>query len=267
MSGPIYQITHSKVQSFFRCRKQFWLRYLSGQEWPETPATASGVVGTGVHRALRVLCDTGDAESGAHELEVYLRMPGHDVAGPGTPSYAEAFLFYERGCEAHDGIVSEDRWAEKDTWRPMREENLNVNARIDRIDRIGPNHWQIIDWKTSYADRDDITDAQLDLGHVAARTTLRIPREAVVTAIGWNLRTDRRRVRTLAFTDVGATLRKYVKLAERIQVNRDWSGTPGPQCSFCEWRDRCEEANLADDRDWEDEAIAEPLELDEPAAL
>src|SRR3712207_1648983 len=98
MSG-VFRLFHSKVASFDRCRKQYWFRYLSGLPRPPSEANAPGVIGTGVHRAMKALCDTGRPADGANVLGAYLRMPEHACAAPGTAAYGEAFDLYRRGCE------------------------------------------------------------------------------------------------------------------------------------------------------------------------
>jgi len=251
--APLFQITHSKAQSFFRCRKQYWYDYLSGIERPPHPESAPGIVGTGVHRAMKQLCDTDEPAVAAHELDVYLRMPAHEIAGPGTEWHARAGECLERGIEAHHSIVSEDRWAEKDTYAPWAKGGISVHARIDRVDRLGENHWQIIDWKTGRIDNDDTTDAQLDLGHVALRTTLRsaVRTHATVTAIAWNLRNGQQRVRRLVRDDAAATLRKFAAVAVRIQGTTEFMPTPGTHCGFCRWQEICPDSAAAA-HEWDD---------------
>jgi len=51
-------------------------------------------------------------------------------------------------------------------------------------------------------------------------------------------------------------MRYYAGVAELIQATTDFEATPGIGCTFCEWRDRCEEAARveAGEHDWlEDE--------------
>ncbi len=255
MANPLFVINHSRAQSFFRCRKQYWFRHLSGLPKPPDPMNPSGIVGTGVHRAMRALCDSGDADVGLAELDVYLRMPVHEEAGPGTEWHAIALAAYDQGVTVHNSIDSEDRWAEKDTYAPYPARGVSLGARIDRIDRLTPDHWQIIDWKTGRIDYDDTTDDQLDIGHVALRTSLRavVARGATVTAIAWNLRTGARRVRQLVRSDAAATMRKYAALADRIQANTDFAASPSNMCAFCEWRPQCPESDLTTEPEWDDD--------------
>jgi len=160
MSGPLFQLSYSTVAAFNRCRKQYWFRKLSGFPAPPPVPTVPGCLGTGVHRAMKVLCETNDPETAARALDAYLRMPAHECVGPGTPAFDDAFQLFQRGCAAHDSIASEDRWAELDTWAPWRSRGVTVTARIDRVDRFPDGHYQIIDWKTGRYDYDDQTDAQ-----------------------------------------------------------------------------------------------------------
>ncbi|MEX2080565.1 MAG: PD-(D/E)XK nuclease family protein [Dehalococcoidia bacterium] len=264
MPEELFRVSHSKAESFRRCRKQYWFRYVSGDEWPESQPNAAGVVGTGIHRAMRVLCETGEPELGAHELSVYLRMPAHDCAGPGTEAHAHALEIFDRGCDAHASIQSEDRWAELDTWVHRPRSQVTLQTRIDRVDRLPGPHWQVIDWKTGAFDWDETTDSQLDIGHLAVRTVKRLDRDAEVTAVGWNLRTGRQRVRQLNRDDAARTVEKMVRLAEAMQRETEFAATPGPQCRFCDFRSRCPDARYVDsgELDWLDDDEPEAPDLD-----
>lgn len=253
MSG-LFAITHSMVQSFERCRKQYWFAYRSGFDRPPEVVTAPGVIGNGVHRSLKTLCLTGDPEDGERELDAYLRMPVHDCAGPGTEAYDRAMALYRTGCAAHASIESADRWPELDTWVPIQSRGVTLRARIDRADRFANGDWQVIDWKTGH-DFDEVTDAQLDLGHVALRTSLPVRADALVRAVGWNLRSGQVRVRELRRTDAAATVKRYIGIANRIQETADFPATPNRGCNFCAWRPLCPEADMpaASEWDWSDD--------------
>ncbi|MBI2766711.1 MAG: PD-(D/E)XK nuclease family protein [Chloroflexi bacterium] len=272
--GGLFRISHSKVQSFDRCRKQYWYRHVSGLEPPAPPPpTPPGVIGTGVHRAMKFLCQTGDADDGRNELDAYLRMPAHECAGPGTEAYAAAFQMFENGCQAHDTIIAQRSWAELDTWIARPGDGVTLQARIDRADRLGPLAWQVIDWKTGRWDMDEIVDAQLDLGHVVVRVTKQLPAAAEVTAIAWNLRNGRRRIRALRRSDAVATIRRFVGIARRIQETTEFEATPSGACGFCEWRPQCPDAARAEagEIEWleddEPELPAGASEEDIPAEL
>lgn len=251
MSGQMFRLSHSKAQAFAECRKLYWFRYVSGEPWPAAPPNPAGCVGTGVHRAMKVLCETGDPADGAHELGVYLRMPAHECAGPGTEAHRLAFQFYEAGCAAHASIDSEKRWAEIDTWAPWPSRGMTLSARIDRADIVRGSGWQIIDWKTGAFEVDEVTDAQLDIGHVALRTSQRMMDDAPVTAVAWNLRTGTRRVRALQKEDARATMARLANLAQRMQAEQGFEAMPGTFCALCDWRQRCPEAAEVETRGWD----------------
>jgi RecB family exonuclease len=252
MSGELFRLTHTKIEAFRRCRKQYWFGYVSGLPWPDRGDPPAAIVGNGVHRAMQKLCDTGDPEDGWAELDAYLRMPKHAVAGPGTEGWALAFACYERGIEAHRSIASEARWAELESWAPARKLGVMVRAKADRVDRLERDRWQVVDWKTGKFDLDDVVDRQLDLVHVIVRVVRRLPAEATVRAIGWNLRTGEQRVRELTRDDAAATMRYLGRMARQMQAEEEFLATPGVHCAFCDWRDRCEDAARveAEGLDW-----------------
>ena len=259
--APLFRVTHTKMESFRRCRKQYWFSYVSGQEWPPNRDSAASLIGNGVHRAMQKLCETGDARDGEHELETYFRMPKHAIAGPETEHYPLAVEMYQNGVKAHESIESEARWAELDTWVPSKSRGINVRAKVDRADRLSADRWQLIDWKTGRFDLDDKVDAQLDIQHLVLRTTLRVPRDATVRAMGWNLRTGEQRVRELTRDDALRTVDFVARFIEKVAAEEEFMATPGPTCTFCDWRDRCDAAEQNDkvgidwlDEDWEKEA-------------
>jgi hypothetical protein len=257
MPGDFFRISHTKILSFDKCRKQYWFRYLSGLPRPQSLPNAPGVIGTGVHRAMKALSDTGIPEDGANELDTYLRMPVHECAGPGTEFFSLAFEIFARGCEAHASIESEDRWSELETWVAWPSRAVTLSARIDRVDRLGPDHYQVIDWKTGRYDLDEVVDFQLDIGHLAARTLRRLAPDAHVTAIGWNLRTGQQRIRELGRAQAAATMHRVAGIADRIQATTAFEATPCSSCLFCEWRPQCPEAAGAifDESDYEEEEL------------
>lgn len=248
MSADLFRLSNRKVRSFLSCQKQYWYRYLSGLQAPPEEEGPQLVVGKAVHRAMKALCDTGDPDIARQDMDAYLRMPKHALAGPGTEWHAQAEALFEKGVEAHQSIESEERWAEIDTWAPWPPGGVTLTARIDRVDRLAPGHYQVIDWKTGAMEIEEQTDAQLDIGHVAARVSLRMPRDARVTAIGWNLRSGERRVRELIREDAAATMAYMAALARRMQETEEFVATPGPACRFCEWSGVCEDAKAV----WED---------------
>ena len=266
MDTSLFRLSYSKLANYDQCRKKYWYSYVEQLPRPRGDSPA-GLVGTGVHRAMKALCDTGEPEDGRHELDAYLRMDEHAVAGPGTELYEEAMKLYDAGVEAHRSIVSERRWPELDTWVPWTAGGIAVSARLDRADYLGDNRWQIIDWKTGRYDFGEVTDAQLDIAHTALRLVHKLPKEATVTAIGWNLRTGDKRVRNLVRDDARATMRYLRRRAQQLQETTVFEATPSRACSFCDWRKICPDAAAIETAvdDWfeaEPEADLEAVELE-----
>jgi hypothetical protein len=103
----------------------------------------AGCLGTGVHRAMKVLCETNDPETAARALDAYLRMPAHECAGP--LQARTAFDLFERGSAAH--IDSERRPPGGTRMGALPSRGVTVTARVDRVDWLADGHYQIIDWK------------------------------------------------------------------------------------------------------------------------
>lgn len=249
MADRLFPISNAKVQSFNRCRKQFWFRYVSGLPWPDSPMNEAGVIGAGVHRAMSVLTETDDVDIGISELDVYLRMPVHELAGPGTDAYQTAFELFSRGCTAYEELseTTETCRAELETEVKWPSGGIAVRARIDRADRVNAERFRVIDWKTGGYDNDVDTDLQLDISHLTLRTAWGLPNEATVEAVGWNLRLERKRVRELGRPDAVATMKKLRAIAKRMAESTEFEATPSGACSFCDWFSQCEEGQS---REW-----------------
>jgi ATP-dependent exoDNAse (exonuclease V) beta subunit len=249
--SELFRITPAKHRSFHTCLKQYWFKYLSGQTWPERDENEPPlVVGKGVHRAMHVLTQSQNEDVARQQLDIYLRMPKHSCAAPGTEAYDEAMALYEKGVEAHRSLEAEESWAERETLAPWPSRGIEVSARVDRVDRRSADHYVVIDWKTGGYEDEDQTDLQLDIGHVAARRTLRLGRQVRVTAIGWNLRKDEQRVRELVRDDAEATMELMAANAARMQRTTEFPATPSSACRFCEWQPQCPESNLS----WDDDS-------------
>lgn len=240
MSEATFQLSHSKLRTFDRCRKQYWYRYVSGYPAPEQQLSPGGIVGVAVHRAMKALADSDEPDVGAAALDAYLRMPVSETAGPGTEGYADALRCYEAGCLAHASIEGEYRRAEMDTWVHWR--GIALRAKTDRADRLRSGVWLVIDWKTGRGDLDEVLDDQLDIAHLGLRRCQRLAADTQVRAIAWNLRTGHQRMRELGRRHAAGTLRRFAATAGAMQRTTEFEANPSAACRLCEWRDRCDEA-------------------------
>ena len=235
-------MSYSKIACFQQCRKQYWFKYVSREQWPGQRDSPASLIGTGVHRAMKVLSDSDDPELARHELDAYTRMPIHAMIASPTEHYATAFEILETGIVAHQTITSAARWAELSSWTPWPARGITVTTIIDRADRLSADEYQLIDWKTGRWEFGEAIDLQLDIAHVVLRKARRLPAEAKVTTIGWNLRTGERRVRPLDRADAAATLKYLAALGDNMRGATDFEANPSPACTFCDWKDRCPEA-------------------------
>lgn len=235
-------MSYSKIACFQQCRKQYWFKYVSGEQWPEQRDSPASLIGTGVHRAMKVLCDTDDPDLARHELDAYTRMPIHAAIAAPSEHYATAFEVLEKGVAAHESIRSEGRWAELSSWTPWPARGITITTQIDRADRLAGGQYQLIDWKTGRWEFGEAIDLQLDIAHVVLRKARRLPRDANVTTIGWNLRTGEQRIRPLNRDDGVATLKRLAALGDAMRAATEFEANPSPACTFCDWRDRCPEA-------------------------
>lgn len=255
MGIELFRVTHSKIQCFLRCRKQYWFSYISGQEWPEEDEGPAIVVGNAVHRGMQELTESGSVQAARQRVLDYLSMPKHESAGPGTSHHEDALEAFERGVEAHQSIISDRTWGEYETWAPVPSLGVIFLARVDRMDRLPGGAIQLIDWKTGRYEDAHTTDEQLELAQVAARVALDLPRDANVTAIGWNLRTGTRRERPLTRAGAVATAHRVAGLARKMQAEEQFEPTPGRHCGWCRWRDRCGDAERIEEGFYYDEDL------------
>lgn len=236
-------MSYSKIACFQQCRKQYWFKYVSREQWPEQRDSPASLIGTGVHRAMKVLSDSNDAELARHELDAYTRMPIHAMIAKPTEHYDTAFELLEKGIAAHESISSQNRWAELSSWTPWPARGITITTIIDRADRLSEDEYQLIDWKTGRWEFGEAIDLQLDIAHVVLRKARRLPKEAKVTTIGWNLRTGERRVRPLERDDAAATLKYLAALGDTMRAATEFEANPSSACTFCDWRERCPEAS------------------------
>ncbi len=245
MTGPgqLFQTTHSKIQRFLRCHRQYWFAHVSGEPWPEEEESGAIIVGNAVHRGMQELAESGDSEVARKRVDAYLRMPKHAPVAPGTGHYDTVWECLERGIAAHASIDAAETWGELSTWAPWPSRGITVFARADRIDRLRDGVFQVIDWKTGRYEDPAAIDDQLDLAHVALRVAFHLPPDAEVTAINWNLRTGTRRERHLLGIHARATMGRALGLVRRFQSETEFRPSPGPHCTWCRWRLRCEAAS------------------------
>ena len=170
-------------------------------------------------------------------------MPTHEVAGPGTAAFERAFELYAAGCEAHHSIASEDRLSELNTWVPAREQGVIIRTTIDRADRMPDGSWLVIDWKTGVYDHPEDTDRQLDFG--TSRFVRSAPAPGGRAGPGDRMESRGRDGGDSAFSR-GRTLRRTrdyaARMGQRIQATTDFTATPSRACSFCAWRNVCDDA-------------------------
>jgi len=262
-------LSYSKLASFRRCRKQYWFSYLSGLPRPPDPPNAAGIVGKAVHRGMQLLAESHRPDLARAEVELSLRQPGHEVAGPGTDAYGDALRFFDAGAEVSAAIPARTTWVERD----LRHESANgitYFARADRVDLLQDGSYQAIDWKTG-VDRDDWTDEQLDIVHVAARSAAAIPASSPVTTIAWNLRERVRnphyvpRSRRLTRDDAVHTLHWGWAVAAAMRATTEFEAMPGNHCSYCNWKPDCPDADTAARSAWEAPDVFTPPDAEEPA--
>ena len=272
-TSRLFGISFAKLSAFNQCRKKYWFRYVVFAPKDPDPRNPNALVGTAVHRGMKSLCLTGQPEDGWSTIDAYLSMPGNEKAAPGTVPYDEALQFYAAGYDAHESIVSENRWAELPTAFRWSAGGIEVLASIDRVDRISADEILLIDWKTGRIERDDETDVQLDICHALIRAAWKLPANVRATAIGWNLRTDSRRTRKLTREHAAGTMRFLAGAATRMQETTEFEATPSPLCRFCDFRLQCPDA--LDRSDWNEGAdspsdggeLFEPLQPDDDDLL
>ncbi len=238
----LFPVSFSKLASFDRCRKQYWFNYLSKLPRPDDEMNGPGLVGTGIHAAMKTLGDTMDANCARVELEQYLSMEIHAAAGPGTEYYRQAFEILETGIAAHESLQGERRWTEMDSFCPAKSMGVTVHGRIDRVEHLGGDSYVVIDWKTGRYEQDADLDLQLRIAHIIARTVRKLPRTAEVRAIAWNLRSGHKREHVFTREHAASTFTHLSKRVAAIQATEQFEATPSWHCRICLWRLQCDAA-------------------------
>ena len=61
--NDFFRLSYSKIACYQQCRKQYWFKYVSGEIWPAQVDSPASLIGTGVHRAMRVLSESNEVDA------------------------------------------------------------------------------------------------------------------------------------------------------------------------------------------------------------
>ncbi|MBI2638743.1 UvrD-helicase domain-containing protein [Candidatus Peregrinibacteria bacterium] len=114
-------------------------------------------------------------------------------------------------------------------------ENVTVNGRIDRIDRLEDGTYEVIDYKTGSSEKNLEKDLQLSLYALACRDALKIP----VSRLSFYFLDGLEKVSTTRNDLQLDMCREEILECAREISQSDFSPVPGYHCRYCDYRLLC----------------------------
>lgn len=252
----LFSCTPSRLAAFEDCPRRYRMTYLDRPRPPKGPPWAHTSFGVSVHNALRRWWEGPIEQRVPRRAAALLRLLWVDE---GFRDGEQSYRWRERGARmAHDYVAHLDPAAEpRGVERSVaaRTEALAFSGRVDRLDdRDG--ELVVVDYKTG---RRPVTDDD-------ARSSPALALYAL--AAGRMLRQPCRRVelhhvpsgRVAAAEHTEASIARHVRRAESVAADavratealragedpqRAFPPSPGPLCSWCDFRSHCPEGQAA----------------------
>ncbi len=256
MPRRLFSCTPSRLAAFEDCPRRYRMTYLDRPRPPKGPPWAHTSFGVSVHNALRRWWEEPIEQRAPQRAAALLRLLWVDE---GFRDGEQSYRWRERGARmAHDYVAHLDPAAEpRGVERSVAActEALAFSGRVDRLDdRDG--ELVVVDYKTG---RRPITDDD-------ARSSPALALYAL--AAGRMLRQPCRRVelhhvpsgRVAAAEHTEASIARHVRRAESVAADavratealragedpqRAFPPSPGPLCSWCDFRSHCPEGQAA----------------------
>jgi len=250
MPRRLFSCTPSKLLAYADCPRRYRFTYLDRPAPPKGPAWAHNSLGASVHNALRSWWDQ-DQPARTPERAAHLLRRGW--LQDGWRDAEQSRTWRERAAEMVGRYTAElDPAAEPvglERTVAARTERLALSGRIDRLDEVG-GELVVVDYKTSRRPPEPV-DARASLAlavyAVAAASTLRRPCRRVELH---HLPSGSRVAAEHDEASLARHIRRAESLADDIErsteelrsgadPDRAFAATPGPLCSWCDYRGVC----------------------------
>jgi RecB family exonuclease len=250
MPRRLFRCTPSRLLTYADCPRRYRFTYLDRPAPPRGPAWAHNSLGASVHNALR---NWWDSEPPMRTPARAAHLLRRGWLGEGWRDAEQSHAWRERAAAMVERYTAElDPAAEPrglERTVAARTERLALSGRVDRLDEVD-GELVVVDYKTSRRPPED-ADARASLAlavyAVAAASTLRRPCRRVelhhlpsgATAVAQHddasLARHIRRAESLADDIERATGR----LDGGADPDEAFAPTPGPLCSWCDYRGAC----------------------------
>lgn len=245
---PIFRNEHlsvSRLKKFDECPRAFYFRYVN--KGPEEPSGEVAAFGTLLHRTLELLYQWVVFEEFSGFLAETKLVECFREAWGETP--LSSLALYNEGLAILRVYVR--KHAKVDCWSILATEQefniqvgeFKVNGYIDRVDRIGPDHIVIVDYKSNRQafSRDELEhDLQMSIYGLAARTLY--PWAKKVSFVFHMLRHNIEQESPKTAQQINDAAGYVIALGRRTEeVGQVYPAKLNPNCGYCESRNRCDE--------------------------
>lgn len=234
-AGPL---SAGAIERYDNCPLQFKL----AREW-KIPGSVSAnlTYGNVVHQVLKDYYDAAMAGK-SRKAEESVRLFADLISGLSFDDAHQRDLYLAKGTsEIADFVAAQTGASPKvlhtEKWFDIQIEDVRVTGRVDRLDDLGSGHVRIIDYKTG-APKDQEKakkSIQLSIYALAAKQAWGYDAEKLVL---YNLEDQSEAETTRDATDLQAARHKVKEVAAAIAAG-DFHAKPGPNCTYCDFRELC----------------------------
>jgi DNA helicase II / ATP-dependent DNA helicase PcrA len=178
----------------------------------------------------------------SRKAEESVRLFADLISGLSFDDAHQRDLYFAKGTsEIVDFVAAQTGASPKvlhtEKWFDIQIEDVRVTGRVDRLDDLGSGHVRIIDYKTGVPkDQEKAKKSiQLSIYALAAKQAWGYDAEKLVL---YNLEDQSEAETTRDATDLQAARHKVKEVAAAIAAG-DFHAKPGPNCTYCDFRELC----------------------------
>lgn len=234
-------LSYSRLSRFEECPRSFEAHYLLGEPSEESDALRFGSL---MHTVLEVLYRRAREAGGEFRLTEALATEVFTTAWPGSglagqEHFVEGLRILHEYVRQHPVIDGATVLGVENEFS-LRVGDREVRGFIDRIDRVGDEAIEVVDYKTNRVvfTREEVdTSLQLGIYHLAARELFPWAKDV---RLSFHLLRHGIRLVTARTDEQLALLREYIStLARQIETSTSFPPRLGPHCPSCDHRRAC----------------------------
>lgn len=236
------RLSHSKINMFKQCELKYYYRYIRRipvKQWDHFD------LGTFIHSVLEnfyKLWQKAPTEDLGKLMSTAFKDSKQLLAQYAPVTYAEAQIYLKSYLEQ---LVKESTTIQtnigQETEFIFNIQDFEVEGKIDRIDKLEENVYEIIDYKTtkneSYLFRD-----KLQLGIYGCAATKIFGPDIEIHGSYYMLRTQKKISFPITKTVMRESLKEIIEIGNKIinATNKEvWKPCPTPLCNYCDFKIDC----------------------------